>query len=294
MTQTEIECFLSICRNKTISRAAEMLYITQPSLSARLKTLEKELGGELFNRKKGNREMTLTSAGKKFYKLALEYEALTKQMLNICKKQTNVLRVSAINSISTYFLPKIYNRFLQKYPKYELEIQDMELDVAKESILDGTTDIAFTSGKTTDETFVQTPIFVEKMVLVCGEKINFDETISIKHLKKHKEIYIEWNHSYFIWHQHNFKSDNPKITISIMSQLKQFLDEGDCWAILPISIANSLSKECVLKQVKTDFSLPTREISVITTTEEKPIVTEFFECIKEAIDEIPDVKSLLT
>ena len=294
MTQTEIECFLSICRKKTISRAAEMLYITQPSLSARLKTLEKELGGELFNRKKGNREMTLTSVGKKFYKLALEYEALTKQMLNICKKQTNVLRVSAINSISTYFLPKIYNRFLQKYPKYELEIQDMELDVAKESILDGTTDIAFTAGKTIDETFVQTPIFVEKMVLVCGEKINFDETISIKHLKKYKEIYIEWNHSYFIWHQHNFKSDNPKITISIMSQLKQFLDEGDCWAILPISIANSLSKECVLKQVQTNFTLPTREISVITATEEKPIVTEFFECIKEAIDEIPDVKSLLT
>ena len=188
MTQTEIECFLSICRKKTISRAAEMLYITQPSLSARLKTLEKELGGELFNRKKGNREMTLTSVGKKFYKLALEYEALTKQMLNICKKQTNVLRVSAINSISTYFLPKIYNRFLQKYPKYELEIQDMELDVAKESILDGTTDIAFTAGKTIDETFVQTPIFVEKMVLVCGEKINFDETISIKHLKKYKEL----------------------------------------------------------------------------------------------------------
>ena len=79
-----------------------------------------------------------------------------------------------------------------------------------------------------------------------------------------------------------------------MPQLKQFLDEGDCWAILPISIANSLSNECALKKVETNFSLPTREISVITTTEEKPLVTEFFMCIKEAIEEIPDVKSLLT
>ena len=50
MTILEIECFLSICEHKTISRAAEALYITQPSLSSRLKTLERELGGELFVR----------------------------------------------------------------------------------------------------------------------------------------------------------------------------------------------------------------------------------------------------
>ena len=52
MTHSEIECFLAICHYKTASRAAEALYITQPSLSTRLKTLEKELGGSLFYRKK--------------------------------------------------------------------------------------------------------------------------------------------------------------------------------------------------------------------------------------------------
>ncbi len=57
MTHTEIECFLAICRHKTCSRAAEALFITQPSLSIRLKTLEKKLGGALFTRKKGSREM---------------------------------------------------------------------------------------------------------------------------------------------------------------------------------------------------------------------------------------------
>ena len=53
LTNLEIECFLAICEHKTISSAAESLYITQPSLSSRLKTLERELGGELFVRKKG-------------------------------------------------------------------------------------------------------------------------------------------------------------------------------------------------------------------------------------------------
>ena len=238
--------------------------------------------------------MTLTAAGKEFYKLALEYETLTKKMLDVCKKQSNVLRVSAINSIGTYLLPKIYNRFLQEFPQYELEIQDMELEAAKEGILNGNTDIAFTSGKTNDEMFSQTPVFVEKMVLVCGNKILPREPVSIENLKGYKEIYIEWNHQYFIWHQHTFKNDNPKITISIMTQLKQFLEGGKCWAILPVSIANSLLKECDAVQVKTTFSIPTREISVVTAAEEKPLVADFFRCIEYIINESPDVKSLLS
>ena len=54
MTILEIECFLAICQYKTASRAAKALYITQPSLSNRLKTLEREVGGALFYRHKGN------------------------------------------------------------------------------------------------------------------------------------------------------------------------------------------------------------------------------------------------
>ena len=79
-----------------------------------------------------------------------------------------------------------------------------------------------------------------------------------------------------------------------MSQLKQFLDEGDCWAILPISIANSLSKECALKQIKTEFKLPSREISVITAAQDNPLIAEFFECIKEVVANNSDIKSLIT
>ena len=56
MTHTGIECFLAICRHKTGSAAAQALYITQPSLSARLKVLERELGLQLFYRRKGSRD----------------------------------------------------------------------------------------------------------------------------------------------------------------------------------------------------------------------------------------------
>ena len=293
MTHTEIECFLAISRYKTVSRAAEALYITQPSLSARLKTLEKELGGLLFHRKKGNREMILTAAGERFYKLALEYESITHQMLNVCKIESDFLRISAINSISTYFLPHVYNHFLNKHPECHLEIQDMELEAASKSILNGTTDLAFTTGKTTDERFIQTPVFLEPMTVIAGKDFHFDRPVSIKQLEKNKEVYVDWSRSFSAWHKKSFIGDYPQITVSIMSQLKEFIEQGGCWAIVPAGIAHSLKKDTSINIINTAFDLPSREISIITLTDENKRVKEFIECIKEVIKQIPYVHSLV-
>ena len=296
MTNSEIECFLAICRYKTVSRAAEALYITQPSLSARLKTLENELGGLLFDRKKGNREMSLTAAGQKFYQLALEYESVSNKMANIFKKESDLIRISSINSIGTYFLPEVYHIFLELYPHNRLEIQDMELEAAAKSILNGATDIAFTVGKTTDERLVLTPLFLEKMVLISGQNMAFENPVSLQQLRKNsdKEIYVEWCPSYIFWHQKELKVNAPTLTVSIMTQLKQFIEKGDCWSIVPLSIAQSLLKDCSAKINEIDFNLPHREVSMITSSDnEKTIIQDFFGCIKKKLRCMPELHSLL-
>ena len=76
MTHAEMEAFLAICRHKNISKAADELYISQTSLSARLKALEEELGYTLLLRGKGKREVTLTSRGQTFHGLALQYQSI--------------------------------------------------------------------------------------------------------------------------------------------------------------------------------------------------------------------------
>ena len=116
MTILEIECFLAICQYKTASRAAKALYITQPSLSNRLKTLEREVGGALFYRHKGHREMTLTPAGKEFYTLALQYQDLVLKMQQVCQKAAKKLRLSSLNSLDTYLLPHVYEHFISLNP----------------------------------------------------------------------------------------------------------------------------------------------------------------------------------
>lgn len=294
ITHSGVECFLAICRFQTMTLAAERLYISQPSLSARLKTLEKEIGGQLFSRGKGNREMRLTAAGKAFFPLAIQYETITRQMLHVCENSADTIRVSAINSVATYFLPKVYNIFLHAYPHYHLEVQDMELEAATECLLEGTTDLSFTSGRTLDERLLQTPIYVEKMVLLGSRALANQGLISAYQLKDYKEIYVEWSRAYVAWHRQTFTGDHPQITVSIMTQLKQFLEQEDCWAIVPTSMATDLRVDCGLVECSTAFGIPNREISVVTAAgTSSKIVDEFFDCIAQAVSETPQLQSLL-
>ena len=267
MTHTGIECFLAVCRHKTGSRAAEALFITQSSLSMRLKTLERELGGALFHRKQGGREMHLTAAGKEFYELALQYEKLVGQMQQVCRRQPGMLRISAINSLGTYLLPEVYDYFLDTYPKTSLQLQDMELQAACRSLRSGDTDIAFTAGKLADSDLVQTPVLAEPMAVVCSRDSQYADWVSVADLPVREQVYIQWSSRYDRWHQKTFGGEQPQITVSIMEQLRRFMGRSQCWAIVPVSVARGLEKDCAVRRLSCGDELPEREVSCIVPAE---------------------------
>ena len=72
----EILAFLEICRCKSISKAAEKLFISQSSLSTKIRILERNLGYSLFIRGKGSRSVMLTDKGEKFLGLAVKYQEI--------------------------------------------------------------------------------------------------------------------------------------------------------------------------------------------------------------------------
>ncbi len=287
MTHLEIECFLAICEHKTISRAAESLYITQPSLSSRLKTLERELGGELLVRQKGSREITLTNAGKEFYQLALQYQDLINKMYGVCSKTPTRLRISSLNSLDTFLLPQVYDLFLQEHPEIELEIQSMDLSAASHSILSGDTDLAFTTGNIHDSVLKQNKVFKEPMVVVYNKDLSFDNVITPQDLLKTQELYVDWSGDFAVWHNEAFGDKHPKLTVSIMAHIKQFLESKLCWAIVPISVARGLLKENdTIKQLNTNFDLPYREVSIVTAYDDKNVAIKYFlDCLKRTAAE---------
>ena len=80
MTNSEIEAFLAVIHYGTLSAAAEHLFVTQPALSRRMKSLEEEIGYRLFQRRKGSREISLTREGEEFLAVAGKWKSLWEEI----------------------------------------------------------------------------------------------------------------------------------------------------------------------------------------------------------------------
>ena len=74
MTSKELMYVKTIAEEKTISKAAQKLFVAQPSLSQSLQRIEEALGARLFNRTAGG--LTLTYAGERYYHMAVSYTHL--------------------------------------------------------------------------------------------------------------------------------------------------------------------------------------------------------------------------
>lgn len=125
MNLTQLKYFYAICEYKTISRAAEHLYITQPSLSNAIKELEREFGVTLFIRRyKG---IELTKEGETLFKMGKELLTQfehTEHLMKEMGKERKILRLGIPPMIGSLILPDIYNNFLKK--NYDIKIDITE------------------------------------------------------------------------------------------------------------------------------------------------------------------------
>ena len=101
--------FLTVAREENISRSADILHITQPTLSRQLSELEEELGVQLLNR--GKRKTTLTEAGMLLRKRAEEITTLTEKTKQEFQHATAVMAgdiyIGCGETYSMHFLAKI-------------------------------------------------------------------------------------------------------------------------------------------------------------------------------------------
>ena len=265
MTTAEIQAFLAIAKYRNITRAAEILFISQSSLSTRLKTLERELNCTLFIRSKGQKEIALTDAGEKFLPLAMDYEDLVNKMMQLSSSpEKEILRVASINSLGTYLFPPIYEGFLDNHPEIELQIQDMETPGAYKSLKKRKTDIAFTGDTEDDKAVSVTPIFSEPIVFICSEHSDYPETVDFSMLNTEDEIYINWTDEFEQWHTNAFRNcAPPQIRLSIMPQLHYFVTNKDLWAFVPLSAAKWLEEMGGIHQRNLSFEIPPRIVSCL-------------------------------
>lgn len=120
MTIENIMSFIYVHKYNSFHKAANALFLTQPALSSRIQTLERELGTLLLIRNKNGVE--LTDAGTAFLPYALQIVTAYTHAQNILHKNQVNLVIGTNISISNTILPHVFRMLRQKYPAVSIEI----------------------------------------------------------------------------------------------------------------------------------------------------------------------------
>ena len=115
MNLAEIETFLTIVNTKSITRTADLLFLSQPTVSHRLTSLENELGFPLVIRQKGHKQVELTAKGTDFIILAERWMSLWKETMELQRNQDSLLlTIGCTDSLNVAVFAPLYDRILNE------------------------------------------------------------------------------------------------------------------------------------------------------------------------------------
>jgi len=135
MEMQQIRYFLAVCDQGSITHAAQLTYVSQPSLTQAIKKLEDEMGGALFTRTRSGCQLTplgrmVESKLRKIYK---ELQATKAEAIRFTRLNTIPLRIGLMTTIGAQRLSPGLVWYQQEYPNIELElIVDSETELFKQ------------------------------------------------------------------------------------------------------------------------------------------------------------------
>lgn len=146
MNDRELLYIKTIADTQSISKAAEELFIAQPSLSQSLQRIERELGTHLFIREP--RGMKLTYAGEKYYLMAKEildiYSDFKSEITHINELKAGRLVIGIARYMGMNILPNVLPDFNKNYPNIEIIIREENTRALENLVLGGNVDFALT------------------------------------------------------------------------------------------------------------------------------------------------------
>jgi len=152
-TLQQLRILKAVATEKNFTKAAEVLYLSQPSLSKQIKTLEKNLDISLINRE--NNKISLTENGKVFLQYSERILALCEEscraLIDLKNGDRGNLTVGASQTIGTYLMPKVLALFAQNYPQIDLKVQVNSTRLIANNVLNREIDIAVVGGEIPNE-----------------------------------------------------------------------------------------------------------------------------------------------
>lgn len=267
----QLEAFVQVAAYRSFSKAAEVLFLTQPSVTARIQALEKELGEDLFERT--GRAVRLTDAGTAFLPYAdrvLKDVQEGRETLEALRHgDFGNLRIGSALTISTYVLPRILKSFRARYPGVDVSIRTGRSDQVLEMVLNDEVQVGIVRALIHQD--VETVhLYDDEVVLVTdpGHAFAKQGAANIADVGRQPLIFFDKGSSYYGL-VHGFFRDagivpRHAMELDSMEATKKMVEEGLGIAILPrVSVERELKLGLLAEVEITGVPRIKRQIALI-------------------------------
>lgn len=168
MNLRQLEAFVEVAECGSFSKAAKGLYLTQPTISAHISSLEKELDARLFVR--NTKEVSLSEDGQTLYKYARQMVDLEGRIAEAfdrgSESEKKCITIAASTIPAQYLLPKVLARFNERYPGEQLKIMETDSARVVEEIVEHRADIGFTGTVLEKKHCRYLPFYKDELVII--------------------------------------------------------------------------------------------------------------------------------
>lgn len=168
MNLKQLEAFVRVSERRSFSKAAKELFLTQPTVSAHISSLEKELDARLFVR--NTKEVDLSEEGRKLYDYARQMVDLERKIEDVFhggnKQEQQCITIAASTIPAQYLLPRILTKFNEKYPNEQFKISETDSAQVVEKVLNRTIDVGFTGTVLEKRHCAYIPFYKDELILI--------------------------------------------------------------------------------------------------------------------------------
>lgn len=173
MELKQYQYILKVAELKNITKAAEELFITQPSLSHFIAKVEQELGTRIFNR--SFVPLSLTPAGEVYVETARTILGLNYRMKELVRdisdSRKGVITIGMSHARASYFLPYAFENFKKAYPYVDICTLETKSCQVEEDVLKGRCDLGIIPLPCLNDELKHEKVFREELILVSGQPI---------------------------------------------------------------------------------------------------------------------------
>lgn len=161
----QLQSFVEVIRTSSFTKAAENLYISQPTISLHIRQLEEELGTRLITRT--TKSFNLTPLGHDFFTYAVDILTLKERMIQSCSAGgRQIISLGASTIPSAYILPEILPAFGKKSPNTYFVIHQSDSKEIQASVKTGIYDIGLIGMNPEDDQLEAIPFCQDRMIVI--------------------------------------------------------------------------------------------------------------------------------